>query len=175
MVSKLGLLLLCFGVVLGCGRKPATDAPPSIRLGEDTCDECRMIISDERFAASYVTAGGETYRFDDPGEMVLSLRRRSDGMIRAWVYDYETRKPIRAEEAIFVHSPALHTPMGYGVAAFATRERAEAFIQQQGGKQFTWSEIRQLPLSPAPNQKMPGHSMKQHEASGKSQSSPEAE
>jgi nitrous oxide reductase accessory protein NosL len=52
-----------------CGGAPGAEpTPPTIHYGEDICDICGMIISEERHAASYVTEDGVGHAFDDIGD-----------------------------------------------------------------------------------------------------------
>ena len=55
----------------GCGGAADTTQPPEILYGQDVCDECDMIISEEKYAAAYWTEEGEARRFDDVGEMLV--------------------------------------------------------------------------------------------------------
>ena len=125
-----------------CGGGVAADQPPDIRYGEDPCDECHMLIQDKRFAAAYITEDAQSYRFDDIGDMLLHMQKHSPQIASAWVHDYDTEEWLRAEEAFYVHASSLHTPMGYGLAAFATRERAEAFANEHEGMVMTFDALR---------------------------------
>ncbi len=63
----------------------------------------------------------------------------------AKVYDFNTLAAIPISEATFVQSPAITSPMGYGLAAFASPAAADAFLAQKGsGKKLTYQEVLQL-------------------------------
>ena len=69
-------LVLCLLLLLAlaaCGGGADTTQPPEILYGQDVCDECDMIISEEKYAAAYWTAEGEARRFDDVGEMLVFM------------------------------------------------------------------------------------------------------
>jgi copper chaperone NosL len=106
------------------GRSPDSDGPPAIRLGRDRCDACGMIISDLTYAAA-AREGPAVYRYDDIGCLIrgagraLAARRAS-----AYVWDAAAHAWIDASSATFVRSPAIRSPMGYGVAAYRTPEAA---------------------------------------------------
>lgn len=128
----------------GCGGGAQLDASPEIRYGQDECDQCRMIINEPRFAAAYVTADGQTRRFDDVGGMLIYDEAHDEEVAIFWIHDYDTGEWVKASDAYFVwaDAEALHTPMGYGIVAFADRARAEALAAETQGTVLTFSELR---------------------------------
>jgi copper chaperone NosL len=121
MNARLGVLALaCGGFLGGCG----TDLgrPPTVRYGEEACAHCRMIISDDRFAAALVIKGGETLKFDDVGCLVE--READQGAPPGsayWVRDFDGGGWLDARLASYVHSAEVHSPMGYGLTALAPK------------------------------------------------------
>jgi len=143
--------------VLGCAR-PVEVAPPEVRWGEDACASCGMIVSEERHAASAVVdperGRTEARVYDDIG-CLLADEAAGGGRFRGrWVHDLESASWVGADSSWFVRSPNLQTPMGSSVAAFATRERAEAFAAREGGDVLDWNGLvgrnREAALIPAP-------------------------
>ncbi len=92
-----------------------------------------MIISEEKFAAAYWTAGGEARRFDDIGGMLAYNTEHAEDVATYWVHDFGSGEWIRAEEANYVVDNDLMTPMGFGIAAFADEEQAHALAYGQEG------------------------------------------
>ncbi|WP_420645673.1 nitrous oxide reductase accessory protein NosL [Candidatus Leptofilum sp.] len=109
------------------------DEPPEIIYGQDVCDECSMIINEERFAASYVTKSGEIRRFDDIGNMLLYDHKHQEDVHVYWVHDFDAKEWLKATDAFFVLNDDLVTPMGWGLAAFATQEQADAYVAEHDG------------------------------------------
>lgn len=134
----LAISLLWFAA---CSGGPDFDKPPEIRYGEDLCERCQMIISEPRFAAAYVTADGESHRFDDVGEMLAYRRESGDDVAVFWVHDYETEEWLKADAATFVKSDALHTPMGFGIVAFASQAQAETWLAANGGTSMDFAGL----------------------------------
>ena len=147
-------LLLLWSVVLafggmalaGCARGRTEIAPPDIRYGEDVCAACNMIISDPHFAAGYAVelkpGRYDSLAFDDIGDM-LSHQAATEQPIVAWyVHDYATEGWLDATAAHYVVSPEIATPMGHGVAAFASAQAATELAADAGGRVLTWSELR---------------------------------
>jgi copper chaperone NosL len=135
---------LTFGWLLflaACGGTTVTPGtPPAIVYGEDVCDHCGMIISDERFAAAIVLQTGAqryAYRiFDDIGDMLAFVQsaNQEEGdtseIVSYFVHDYVDHKWLNAQEAHFVQTATLPTPMGSGVVAFADHADAERHAQE---------------------------------------------
>jgi len=138
---------LASALASACARGPAELAPPYIVYGEDVCDECRMIITDERFAAAYqFAAGGGRYDyriFDDIGDMLIHAANHPEHDVRAWyVHDYETLAWLEAPSAHFVFSADLRTPMAQGLAAHATLEAARAMADTWSGEVLNFRDVR---------------------------------
>ena len=143
------LLLVLLSAFLwhGCARGTTTAAPPEIRYGEDSCTECNMIISDPRYAAGYayeISAGRyASLAFDDIGDLLAHLEKHHDHKVIAWyVHDYTSEEWIDATTAYYVLSDEIHSPMGHGIAAHATRDGAEALAQSKAGLVLDWQGLQ---------------------------------
>ncbi len=138
--THLILILLIF-IAAGCSPAVDINQPPEIVYGEDVCDACSMIISEPRFAAAYYTDSGDVRRFDDIGDMCKYHVQNSDNVARFWVHDYETETWIPAEDAVFVMSDDLYSPMASGVVAFSDSGRARTFSDEIQGKVMSFDEL----------------------------------
>ena len=119
-------LLACLAALVSCGKPPTLD-PPQVRWGQDVCVECSMILSDDRYAGAIVVIENnerQIHLFDDIGEMIAS-KTKYEAPFKRWTCDAQTRQWIDADTAFYVRSPKLHTPMGYGVAAFGQASQAQ--------------------------------------------------
>lgn len=128
------LALLLALIVTGCSGDVSIDEPPEIIYGEEECDRCRMIISDARYAAAYMTEDGEVRRFDDIGGMFVHQVESAEDVHLFWVHDAESKVWVKADEAYFVKSNTLETPMGFGIAALNSQEEAEAMAAEMDGE-----------------------------------------
>ncbi len=138
--------VLCL-VAAACG-PGGEDGPPAIRYGESACSECRMIVLEERFAASGRTSAGEPLAFDDVGCLARFAAHAAPGE-RYWVHDHRGEVWTLASEAVFVRSPDLATPMGSGIVAFSSPEAARAFAHETGGRTLRFGDLAtaiQIPL-----------------------------
>lgn len=143
-VAALGVFLFIVSFYLvACQPEIITPKEPEIAYGRDQCDECGMIISEERFASALQLKNGKYQKFDDTGEMIKYQISHADAEILAWwVHDYESLEWIRGEKAYFVKSPALQTPMGTGILTFKTMDGANQFAANHNGTVYNLDEIR---------------------------------
>jgi nitrous oxide reductase accessory protein NosL len=128
----------------GCGREPEL-APPTINYGQDICDVCGMIISDERFAAAIVEINEGRLRtrlYDDIADMLVGeIAQPPTGQFGLYVHDCATHEWLDATKAFYVHSAALKTPMASGVAAAASREAAAELLNQYPGDTLDYTAL----------------------------------
>jgi copper chaperone NosL len=140
--------LIAAGLLAGC-RPVDISRPPTVRFGEEACASCRMIISDERFAAALVTAAGEALKFDDIG----CLLKHEAGQLRPdvayWVRDSRSGGWLDAWEATFVHSASIVSPMGYGLAARPAGQAADKLTTGPDGRELRFHELPGLITDPA--------------------------
>ena len=125
MVSTF-ICIVCIMVTAACGGPTITpELPPEIAYGEDVCDQCNMIISDERYAAGLVVEvepGRYEHRiFDDIGDLLVYEQEHVDELTVAayYVHDYGSKEWIDGRSAFYISSDELLTPMGLGLAAAA--------------------------------------------------------
>lgn len=148
MTWRLGVVAVTLAVALlsGCGggRGPR---PPVIRYDRDVCAQCGMIISDERFAAAYVTKSGEARLFDDIGDMLVYEKEHGEAVVAYYVHDFRSRKWIPAEAAYYVRGDSVKSPMGWNIAAFENEAEAREFAEKTGSRLMTWQELRAADLT----------------------------
>ncbi len=138
----MALMLICL-FLAGCRTAADTTRPPEIVYGEQVCEECGMIISEPRYAAAYYTRDGNARSFDDIGGMCSFHLEHQEGVASFWVHDFDTEAWLAADQATYVLSEALHTPMAFGVVAFADRDRAEILAAESGGQLMSFEAVLQ--------------------------------
>lgn len=123
-----------------CGRGPPE--PVEIALNEDECSHCRMAISRRAFAAEAVTPSGTVHFFDDIGCLVrwVSGRPPPEGT-GLFVVDFADGSWLDATRARFVRADSLETPMGSGLVAFGSAERAAEEAQRLHGVVLKWGGL----------------------------------
>lgn len=136
-------------LLAGCGGADP-DRPPEVRIGDSVCAECNMIISDERWATVTVIEGprGPTpLLFDDYNCQVNHETRNPDmTILTRWSHSHASGEWIRTNDAVFLASPQLRSPMGSGVAAYADRDEAAGSQSELGGELMgpdeAWERLR---------------------------------
>ncbi|MFG0300468.1 MAG: nitrous oxide reductase accessory protein NosL [Phycisphaerales bacterium JB047] len=138
---SLSLLTLTLMTLGGCGEADP-DAPPEIRLGDSTCIECGMIVSDERFGTATVvegSRGSEALIFDDYNcQKNFELKHPELSILTRWSRDYETLAWFRTDDGWFVSSKQIRTPMASNIAGFGSIEIAETFSDSVNGEVITY-------------------------------------
>ncbi len=137
------VLVLALGLfAAACSTSVNLDEPPGLNVGRDICARCGMIIEDVRFAAGFRLEDGTSRVFDDIGGMLAwgKLSGELEGA-RVWVHDYHSESWVDATTATFVLSSDIPTPMAFGIAAFSTREAAEAFAQELDAMVHSWDDV----------------------------------
>lgn len=134
-----GALLLALAT--GCGEP----GPTPIAYGTAECDHCHMTLADPPFAAELVTTRRKVYVFDDPGCLAAFV---AEGTVSPadvhslWVSDFLAPGPmLRVEEATFLRSDSVRTPMNTHVVALRPGTRADSLRAAWGGALLAWPEV----------------------------------
>jgi copper chaperone NosL len=121
------------------------DKPEPVRLGEDVCEYCKMVIADERFAAQVITKKGRVYKFDAIECMVGYYNQNEEEIKRAYVVNFLNPKEfIPAEKAFYVRSPEIRSPMGMNLSAYKSKEDAKKALEGKEGELLDWKALREL-------------------------------
>ena len=134
-----GLLLSVVGLA-NC--KKQTVQPVAI-TADEMCSFCKMSISEKRYAAEFIDSEGEAFKFDDIGCMVNFLQqKRNQNEVRAYfVMDFDRREWIKAENAVYVRSSELDTPMSGGFIALRDQVAAQDAASKYHGKLLSFDEV----------------------------------
>jgi copper chaperone NosL len=136
---------ITLAALAGCGGTEAV-SPPVIHYGEQECAECRMIVSEERFAAGAVARVDgrlESFAFDDLGCMLTWADGAGREVLGLFVHDLDSAEWIEAARAFYLRSRHVHTPMAFGVAAYAERERALAAQTAMSGEVIDFAGLEE--------------------------------
>ena len=113
-------------------------------LGDSTCIECGMIVSDERFGTATIVEGdrgSQALIFDDFNcQKNFELKHTELEIITRWSRDYETLEWFHTDEGWFVASIHIRTPMASNIAGFDSIERARAFAEPLGAEVIRYKD-----------------------------------
>ena len=103
-----------------------SNEPKPIKLNVDTCEFCKMTISNGKFGAELLTKKGRYYKFDDLSCMLLYAK---DNTL------------IPAEQSFYLRGGAINSPMRGNFAAFASDKDQDNFQKQFNAKTLTWEQV----------------------------------
>lgn len=110
--------------LISCSTKPEPFA-----YGKDNCHTCKMGIVDPKFGCELISKKGKIYKFDDVTCLHQFIKSNSSAgteIKKQLVINFEKENDfLSLEEAVFILSPIVKSPMGSHAAAFASRDNAE--------------------------------------------------
>ncbi len=128
--------------------------PRPLHVGHDACAYCKMTLSDERYGAELVTKKGKVYPFDAIECLAahqLEGRVAAEDVHTLWVVDFENPPHlIQTDEAFFLHSRDLRSPMGMNLTAFGPGIRREAVLHAFYGEVLDWPQVLDLVQASGP-------------------------
>lgn len=116
--------------------------PRAIALGSESCEYCRMQITDARFGAEAVSSTGRVRVFDSVDCLAGYVRGAAQGSVEA-IYVTDSDAPgtfVEAAKAGFLVGSSVRSPMGETVA-FASPEAARTAQAAHGGVLATWEAV----------------------------------
>lgn len=133
------------GLVILITSQACSVKPEPLHYGEDACHACRMTLMDKKFGAEVVSVKGKVFKFDDMNCMVNFLNSGTlaerDVAYRL-VVDYSVpEKLIAAENAFYVKSDEIRSPMASRIAAFEKRDDMDRHKKTWDGIYLTWGEL----------------------------------
>ncbi|HSD14919.1 MAG TPA: nitrous oxide reductase accessory protein NosL [Flavobacterium sp.] len=121
----------------------SSNEPKPLKLNSDSCDNCKMTISNGKFGAELITEKGRIYKFDDIHCMVKFAK--SEATVPAklfYINDYtQDNTLIPAEKAFYLKGGTISSPMRGNTAAFSTQKEAEQYKTKLNATSSTWDEI----------------------------------
>jgi copper chaperone NosL len=135
------ILLLALATVTACGVRE----PRAIVEGQDSCDYCRMSISDARFGAQVITSTGKIHTFDSV-ECVAGFVAALDAdtkLTGVYVTNFANAGEfVRAEQAVYLMDGRIESPMGRRLVAFAQGTDTTRLIREHGGTVLDWEAVQ---------------------------------
>lgn len=137
MKKYLYIINLLIILLYGCS---SSEGPVDIKWDRDTCERCKMVVSDRYFAAQ-ISIDKKHYMFDDLGCAIHWLQTQpvaENSNTRIWVTDHRTGKWLDALQSYYIAEKI--TPMDYGFGAVAGKE--------MGSVDFQTAKLRILATKP---------------------------
>lgn len=110
---------------------------------EDMCSHCKMAISEKQYAAELIDSDGQAFKFDDIGCLVNFIKKGSINLTGAslFVMDFNQRQWVNADNAYYVRSSEITTPMNGGIVAFKEQAKAQEAAGKYHGKLLRLKEL----------------------------------
>lgn len=133
------MILLVCGISLGA----CNTGPQPIEYGKDGCHYCTMTIVDQQHASQVVTSKGKVYKFDAIECMINFLNENEKGpYAHTLVSDFTNPgQLIDAQDASFLISKDIPSPMGAFLSAFNSKEAALKTKNDSQGTVYDWGEL----------------------------------
>jgi len=138
------IVIICGVILVGCGEK--TYHPREINSETDVCKVCNMSIVHNEYAGQIVLKNGDYETFDDIGCLMDYIELNGDGEVgAAYIKNKATNEWIDVYKAIYVYNKNYWTPMNYGVIAFATKDEAKEWMNdEEEGQLFAYRDLLTL-------------------------------
>lgn len=138
ILGRLSVLFIVSMVVLDCG----ANEPKSITKNQEKCEHCYMKIMDMRFDTQLITSKGKRFHFDSIECMGQYTKNTQDEFKKLWVKDFlGSGKYIEVQDAYFLYSEKIPSPMGAFLSAYLDSESREKVMSEMGGKILSWEDI----------------------------------
>lgn len=101
--------------------------PQDFNLGKDQCDNCRMTITDLKYATQLITEKGRAYKFDDIMCMNMYESSNPDKATNAktYVIDFPSGNFLEKPKATFIKGGSIKSPMGGNTQAYQDKAAAQ--------------------------------------------------
>ena len=118
-----------------------SNEPNPIKLNVDSCEFCKMTISNGKFGAELLTKKGRYYKFDDLSCMLLYAKENANVQVQSFfVNDYaKDNTLIPAEQSFYLRGGSINSPMRGNFAAFADQANQKKYAQQYQAELLNWS------------------------------------
>lgn len=120
--------------------------PEKIYFGKDSCQHCKMILTDKRFGAEIVSKKGKTYKFDAIECMQDFEKENKDTLgtdYRKYIVNSVQKDNLVPIEKVFIYEdPQLRSPMGKGyLTADSESELLKLVGEGNKSKIMKWSDL----------------------------------
>lgn len=138
-MKKVALVFIAMVILVSCNSKETVP----IKLNSDSCDFCKMTISNSKYASELITEKGRVYKFDDASCMIKFAKSNTTVPYSGfYINDYLTEnKFIPVEKGFLLIGGKINAPMGGKVVSFSTNKDAKTFQLKLNATPATWKEI----------------------------------
>ena len=112
----------------------AKSGPQEIATGKDQCDNCKMTITEAKYATQLTTEKGRNYKFDDISCLQSYETSNPDKATNAtsYVADFPSGQFIDLKTATLITGGTIKSPMGGDTQAFKDKAAAQKAAEELG-------------------------------------------
>jgi copper chaperone NosL len=138
-MNKIIVCLITLITLASC--KPSEPTP--IKLNSDSCDFCKMTISNSKYATELITEKGRIYVSDDISCMIKYAKSNTTVPYSGfYANDYlKENKFIEVEKGSFLMGGTIKAPMGGTVAVFSSAKEANDYKSKLNAVTSSWKEV----------------------------------
>lgn len=132
-------------LLLIMGLYSCSKSPQPIVYGKDACHYCQMTIVDQIHGAEIVTDKGKIFKFD-AAECLIRYQNELGSTEGYLLLTNHLETPgafVPMEEATFLISEDMPSPMGAFLTAFKTDAKATEIKEENGGDLYNWEDLKQ--------------------------------
>lgn len=121
--------------------------PEPIQYGHDECSYCKMTIVDKAHSAQLVTKKGKQYKYDAIECLVWNINEVPELALNSilLVADYQSPGDLLpAEEAAYIISTGIKSPMGANLSAVENVQRVDSLLQHFKGNKYNWEQLLEV-------------------------------
>ena len=119
-----------FFTVVSC----AKSGPQEIAVGKDQCENCKMNITEPKYATQMVTSKGKVFKFDDIKCMqdYATSNTQNAGDAKTYVADFPSGQFFESTTATFITGGTIKSPMGGNTQAYKDKAAAQKAATELG-------------------------------------------
>ena len=118
--------------------------PHEVHYGSDECAYCKMMITDNRFAAQAITETGKSIKFDAIECMAdyASENKQELQSAELWVSDFNNPGDwLNIDNAFLIKSEVINSPMGESLLALDTEKELKEHLAEYPGERVEWQRL----------------------------------
>lgn len=138
------ITVLIFVSALALLMSACSQEPHEVHYGSDECAYCKMMITDNRFAAQAVTETGKSIKFDAIECMADYAGENKSELQSAelWVSDFNNPGEwININNAFLISSEVINSPMGKSLLALDTEKDLKEHFAEYPGERVEWRRL----------------------------------
>lgn len=126
---KFFLITSIFTTIIACSKS----GPQEIAIGKDQCENCKMTITDAKYATQMITEKGRVYKFDDIKCMQdYEMSSKDAATAKTYVADFPSGQFFDSSRANFITGGSIKSPMNGNTQAYKDKAAAEKAAAELG-------------------------------------------